>query len=344
MDTNIQIHRLKFESTYIPLAFLSFVVFIYMFKNLAPRWSSKLSKRYGKITEAQKIEWNFGFVSAIHSCAVCLLCLYTLAFNDEIIKEPIWCNSPLVRSICAVVAGYFIYDMLMMFKHRDAMGDPGLYVIHHGATVCACAYITMYGILPIFAVYRLFAELSTPFLNFRAMLICLGYKKDHLLYVANGLLFATAFFACRIATMPSFWGLVYSVFSTSGLQQLGVVIPSCLILPCVALDLLNVFWFHKIVSGSISVLKVVLCPPSETKNSYVVVYSRNLKEEENSKMEGERDQEIQDGKEEQNQIGVTAQDSLSFTLVKREHKQSFSCSITPATSLFDVTQEHKHID
>ena len=83
----------------------------------------------------------------------------------------------------------------------------------------------------------------------RWFLTQLGYEKSSAMFVSNGVAMAVTFFLVRIAVMPSYWHRVYSVYNTPGFSRLGYI-QLCLIIPCVILDIINIYWFYKICAGA----------------------------------------------------------------------------------------------
>lgn len=77
----------------------------------------------------------------------------------------------------------------------------------------------------------------------------LGYDKTNFIFVSNGVAMAVTFFIVRIAVMPSYWHRVYSVYNTPAFNRLGYI-QLCLIIPCIILDIINVYWFYKICVGA----------------------------------------------------------------------------------------------
>jgi len=59
---------------------------------------------------------------------------------------------------------------------------------------------------------------------------------------------ASTFFLSRVASIPPYWYKVYSVYGSVTSRQLGVMW-YILILSCVVLDFINLFWFCRIYQG-----------------------------------------------------------------------------------------------
>ncbi|RUS69228.1 hypothetical protein EGW08_023012, partial [Elysia chlorotica] len=243
-----RLENLRFDTTYYPMAAFSCAFFLYLFRYASPKMSSKLSSKYNLLSYEDQIDWNNRINSTVHSVVVSCMCAYTMIYDDEIAEEPIWWDSPLVRTSCAIVAGYMTSDQIlsvMMIKKFPQI--KGNFLIPE-----AYFYELTYGVLPYFANYRLVAEFSTPFVNQRWFLTQLGYEKSSAMFVSNGVAMAVTFFLVRIAVMPSYWHRVYSVYNTPGFSRLGYI-QLCLIIPCVILDIINIYWFYKICIGAYKV-------------------------------------------------------------------------------------------
>uniref|UniRef100_A0A0B7BK45 TLC domain-containing protein n=1 Tax=Arion vulgaris TaxID=1028688 RepID=A0A0B7BK45_9EUPU len=239
---------LYFDTTYYPVAAFSCAFFLYLYRYVSPKLSSKLCPKYDLLSDQEQVDWNNRINSTVHSVIVSCMCAYTMVYDDEITEDPIWQDSPLVRTSCAIVAGYMTSDVIIMTIHYKQIGEI-FYVLHHGASIYAYYYVMTYGVLPYFANYRLVAEFSTPFVNQRWFLSQLGYEKTNFVFVSNGVAMAVTFFIVRVAVMPSYWHRVYSVYNTPAFNRLGYI-QLCLIIPCLILDIINVYWFYKICVGA----------------------------------------------------------------------------------------------
>lgn len=64
-----------------------------------------------------------------------------------------------------------------------------------------------------------------------------------------------SFFAVRILVMPIYWMKVYQVYGTEAFLRTGHV-QMVLLVTCVVLDIINLFWFYKMLKGVHKVLRV----------------------------------------------------------------------------------------
>lgn len=77
----------------------------------------------------------------------------------------------------------------------------------------------------------------------------MGYQKNSFIFMSNGVAMAVTFFVVRIAVMPSYWHRVYSVYNTPAFNRLGYI-QLCMVIPCIILDIINLYWFYKICVGA----------------------------------------------------------------------------------------------
>ena len=105
-----------------------------------------------------------------------------------------------------------------------------------------------------FGMLQAIIEGSTPFVNWRFILIETG-KKDSFLYTFTSLGMMVSFFLCRMVRMPWHWYALYAtVFSVDG-ANLNVFIRVWVLLNFAAFDVLNVYWFSKMVKGAARLAK-----------------------------------------------------------------------------------------
>uniref|UniRef100_K1QDK8 Intraflagellar transport protein 74-like protein n=1 Tax=Magallana gigas TaxID=29159 RepID=K1QDK8_MAGGI len=217
------VQYMEFDSRYLPAACISFLFFLFLFKFASPKLSKKIFAKYNDLPEASRIDWDTRH------------------------------NSPTVRTECAVVMGYMLADAVMMTIYYKQIGEVFFY-FHHAASIYAYYYVVVYGVMTGFANYRLLAEISTPFVNNRYFFDVLGIKKTDPLGFTNGILMTLSFFAVRILVMPIYWMKVYQVYGTEAFLRTGHV-QMVLLVTCVVLDIINLFWFYKMLKGVHKVLR-----------------------------------------------------------------------------------------
>lgn len=248
------VQYMEFDSRYLPAACISFLFFLFLFKFASPKLSKKIFAKYNDLPEASRIDWDTRVNSSVHAVIVSSMCVYAYLCDDELQTNPIWHNSPTVRTECAVVMGYMLADAVIMTIYYKQIGEVFFY-FHHAASIYAYYYVVVYGVMTGFANYRLLAEISTPFVNNRYFFDVLGIKKTDPLGFTNGILMTLSFFAVRILVMPIYWMKVYQVYGTEAFLRTGHV-QMVLLVTCVVLDIINLFWFYKMLKGVHKVLRV----------------------------------------------------------------------------------------
>jgi hypothetical protein len=104
--------------------------------------------------------------------------------------------------------------------------------------------------MPYFANLRLIVELSTPLVNMRWYLYALGYKKDSIIFFVNGIVMTVTFFLVRVAFIPVYWYKVYIVID-SPLWMKMRNFRYIMVITCIILDVINVYWFQKMFKGAL---------------------------------------------------------------------------------------------
>lgn len=106
--------------------------------------------------------------------------------------------------------------------------------------------------MPYFANFRLIVELSTPLVNMRWFLYVCGYPKDSLKFFLNGISMTFIFFLVRIFSIPFYWYKVYTILDTPQWSKLKYF-RHVMILTCVCLDVINIYWFKKMFKGALTI-------------------------------------------------------------------------------------------
>ncbi|CAH1772737.1 unnamed protein product [Owenia fusiformis] len=242
------------DVSYYPAACISCLFFLFSFKIVSPKLSQTWIPGYNFLAPDKQVEWNSRINSNVHCALVNTMVVYALLMDDELHRDPIWANSAVVKYECAIVVGYMASDQIIMSVYHFATGSEYLlYLLHHGATIYAYYYVMTYSTFPYFANFRLLCEFSTPFVNQRWFMDALGCKRSSPAFIANGLGLTVAFFLVRIASIPFYWHKVYTVYGTDYYWSVGNI-HYVMVTSCVTLDILNVFWFSKLLKGARKVL------------------------------------------------------------------------------------------
>ena len=163
-------------------------------------------------------------------------------------------------------------DLAISIIYYKSIGDP-FTMAHHLVSAYAFVHVLTLNVMPYFANFRLVAELSTPLVNIRQVnlhfccFLCqsfiyrwfldtLKFSKTSKAFIFNGLLMTIVFFFVRILAMPVYWWKVYTVAITPLWPHMGHF-RFILIIVCTVLDIINLYWFAKIVRGCIRILTAV---------------------------------------------------------------------------------------
>ena len=74
---------------YLSLIVLNYFGFMFVYLMISPKLSSKFTKSFDKLTNAQKIEWNVRFTSTVFSLIVSTICIYILIVDHAITLSPL---------------------------------------------------------------------------------------------------------------------------------------------------------------------------------------------------------------------------------------------------------------
>lgn len=223
-----------------------FVVCPLLFPILIPRYRSLGSRRS---------HFDTLLSSTIHAVVVSSLTCYIFMFG-VLGTNRVFSKSPLGFTTLQISLGYFIADFYGCLHDPNLRKDIGS-LLHHVAGIIGIG-LGLYhqGLYAFFIIFRLLSELSTPFVNLRWVFYELGPPyKDSLWYYVASLGMVISFFLCRILVLPWLW---YQLLTT-------IVHPSSVIVPPVLrvwicinytmFDVLNVYWFGKMIRGAIKVCR-----------------------------------------------------------------------------------------
>ncbi|CAF2468957.1 unnamed protein product [Rotaria sp. Silwood2] len=247
-----QILNIKFDPTFLPVVATSFIVFTSLYKFINPFLSNLLVKHYKNLTETKQIDWNTRINSSINSLVVGTICVYMMIADRGLDANPLVYKSYLLKTNLSIVIGYLLSDTIIGIIHYRKIGDA-FSMAHHLVSIYAFVYVLTLNVMPYFANFRLLAELSTPSVNFRWFLDALKYPRRSKAFILNGLFMTIVFFFVRIFAMPIYWWKVYTVAVTPLWSHMGHF-RFILIIVCVVLDVINLYWFSKMFRGCVKTL------------------------------------------------------------------------------------------
>jgi hypothetical protein len=110
--------------------------------------------------------------------------------------------------------------------------------------------LSLVGVFPLIAMIRLTSELSTAFINLRWYLHAFNLK-DTKLYLYNGFIILVTFGLTRIVTLFPIWYLLYSAPNDYKWRQVDIEYKIFVIVASLGLDSLNIYWYYRILVGSL---------------------------------------------------------------------------------------------
>ncbi|KAF5470296.1 hypothetical protein F2P56_010818 [Juglans regia] len=222
---------------------------------LTGRISLLCFKGYGKLSTAQKVEWNNRGFSTFHALLVAFASLYLLLLSDTFDENSdgdllVRRTSALSDTLLGFSIGYFISDLAMILWLFPALG--GLeYVLHHGLSMFSIFFSLISGQVQFYILMVLFSESTTPFVNLRWYLDVAGQKNSNL-YIFNGVALFLGWLVARILLFIYFFAHMFIHFDqVKKVFALGFY--SLLVVPPV-LAVMNLYWFWKIAKGFIKTI------------------------------------------------------------------------------------------
>ena len=250
----LRVPSFTMEASSLPLIFnlvsaTSFLFTLICFFVLSPRIRLYLVKVCGELPKHSTSNFDTLLASTVHAIVAVVLASYSLAFG-LLGTYRVFSKSPLGFMTIQMSLGYFVADLLITLVDPKLRSDKGSIAHHVTGIVGIITCLYLQGKLMFFIISRLISEASTPFVNMRWVL--------HELHITDGSLFKTAaygmlvtFFATRIATMPWYWYETYHCFMHPGIAIVPDFIKVCTLCNFGVFDLLNLYWFSKIVLGLI---------------------------------------------------------------------------------------------
>ena len=190
--------------------------------------------------------------STIHALVTFILGAYIL-ITGELWEDKIFLSSPLGYMTLQLTLGYVTGDVVICFLDPDLRLLYSTFV-HHFAMLAGITVGFYHQVFMFFVIYRLMSEFSTPWVNFRWTVYSLGDKKGKL-YLFASLGMTISFFLSRIAPMPWHTYVLHSVLLGSDGQEVPILLRVYMIVNFTIFDLINLFWFYKILKGAYKLFK-----------------------------------------------------------------------------------------
>lgn len=217
-----------------------FSLFQYLQWQYMPRkysWFINLQPKY-------QIGTVIRIISSFHAAVATILSIFILLTDEGLEQNKLLYTSFGISFTLNVSIGFLAYDCLIMFIHRNEF--EWAYAVHHCVSIIAFYACTTIGVFPYIALCRLISEASTVFINNRWILLTLN-KKDSRLYFWNGIAVILVFFTVRIVAIIPNWLIFFDLMDTPAWNSVGFRHKFICVGSSGPLDILNVYWFIKII-------------------------------------------------------------------------------------------------
>ncbi|KAH1263621.1 Transmembrane protein 56-B [Glycine max] len=171
-----------------------------------------------------------------------------LFLKEYLLADPLIPYTSIIGGIFAckmVSVGYFIADLGMIFWFFPSLGGYE-YVIHHLLSLVAVSFSMLTGEGQLYTYMVLISETTTPGINLRWYLDAAGMKKSNA-YLINGVVIFIAWLVARILLFVYMFYHVYLHFDQ--IEQMHVFGQMLVIVVPLALSVMNLIWFSKIIKG-----------------------------------------------------------------------------------------------
>lgn len=231
-----------------PVVFISFAGIPLCCYVLSPILA-KLTLRRDQIQRfGQKATYLHSHLGSTIHAVIAFICASIILARGDLAKDKVYAVSTSGVLTAHVTAGYVLGDTSI------CLIDPYLRTVystlfHHLAMIFGLFMSLYHRLFLYFVVYRLLAEFSTPFVNWRAVLYETGNKKSMWYSVASwGML--VSFFLCRVMVIPWHTYALLTVLQSPEAATVPLSLKAIMLLNFPLFDLLNIFWFYKMLKGA----------------------------------------------------------------------------------------------
>lgn len=204
------------------------------------------------IKPKDRIDLAVKFVSFWQSVIICILGI-PVYNNDNLNYDHVFANTPYTGFYVSMALGYFIWDAIIC-AYFVKYGGIG-FVMHGVVSTIVFGIASHYKFIHYYSAIFLLFEISTPFLNIRWFGLKLKVLPN-LLELLNNIILILIFFFIRILWGWYQVGMLGIDFYAAKDDPRFTLWGACVILFCNGvLDILNVFWFSKMLTVAITTLK-----------------------------------------------------------------------------------------
>ena len=232
---------------------LSIIVTLTCCHVVSPLLSSKFVSSYKSVQ--RKEYWNTLFGSTLHAFIMIVLSLVMLGggFIDSYVVS----KSALGFFTLQVSFGYFVADFAVVLASSQLRKDFGT-IAHHISSISGIFLSLLYeGHLMFFPVFRLIAELSTPFVNLRWYLQETNTSKSSKWFILAAVGMTVAFFVTRILPIPWQWYITIQTVTDEAAYVIPLKFRMFLCVSMLVFDLLNLYWMYKIGRGILKFIRTI---------------------------------------------------------------------------------------
>ena len=220
---------------------------------VSPMLSSKFVSSYKSVQ--RKAYWNTLLGSTVHAFIVIVLVL--VIHGGGYIDDYVVSKSALGFFTLQLSLGYFVGDIAVVLASSQLRKDIGT-IAHHISSLLGI-FLSLYyeGHLMYFPVFRLFAELSTPFVNLRWWLQETNTPKSSRWFILAAVGMTVTFFSTRILPIPWQWYITIGTVTDEACYVIPLKFRVFLCLANLVFDLLNLYWMYKIGRGILKFIHTI---------------------------------------------------------------------------------------
>ena len=238
----------SFTYVHSPAVYISFFLSILSSYVISPCINEKWISVYSSIKPKSRHRWNTMLSSTTHALVNTFLPLMVILGTDT--DDYMFYNTRTGFLSMQIALGYFLGDAVVVVMSKELRSDVGSLLHHIGSIVGMFLELYYEGVMMFFLCFRLLAEMSTPFVNMRWIIHELGVKKTSKWYFVASVGMSVSFFICRILVAPFFWYKILTVLNDESAKVIPVYLRVWLVLNSALFDVLNLYWFTKIVKGA----------------------------------------------------------------------------------------------
>lgn len=220
---------------------------------ITPKLSSKYLSFYKTLSPDKQTYWNTLPAAILHAILLCSLILLAVLNGSMKTSEDLVVSKSQIGFIALQMAfGYFVGDMMVCLILEPMRRDKAM-LLHHMVST-ASVFIGLYyeGWWMSISFFRLFTELSSPFVHLRWILSEINVPKSSPIAIFTAIGMTSSFLLTRILAMPVIWYVVYVISNLEkDVYKMSFPLPvrTSAIVLMVCLDVLNVYWSGKVAKG-----------------------------------------------------------------------------------------------